>query len=47
MYQDSGNHFQDLRRREKLQFQALNNFICVLEGGVIVGYLDGRIRFLA
>lgn len=29
-YQDSGNHAQDLRRREKLQFQALKNLICFL-----------------
>lgn len=46
MYQDSGNHVHDLRRK-KLQFQALKNFICVLEGGVRVGYLDGRIRVLS
>lgn len=43
-WQGSGEHVQDPRRREKLQFQATKNLLCFLEGGLGVGCLADRFR---
>lgn len=44
VYQDSGHHVQDVRRRKTLQFQAVKNLI-FLVGGVGMGQLDGGIKY--